>query len=80
MTEMKRQQNLLASKDLTTFSTLQTLNSPPVEIYDPYTPRDDASVADLIAKRYVDAGIDPMSAYDSPDDALGELGLKEQGF
>lgn len=49
-------------------------------IYYPYTPRDDASVADLIAKRYVEAGIDPMSAYDSPDDALGELGLKEQGF
>lgn len=66
---------------MTTFSTLQTLSDKSsVEIYDPYTPRDDVSVAKFIAKQYVEAGIDPASAYDSPDDALGELGLKEHGF
>jgi hypothetical protein len=55
-------------------------NSVPTEIYDPYTPRDDESVAKFIAKQYIEAGIDPASAYDNPDDALGELGLKEHGF
>src|SRR5688572_27610927 len=73
--EIIRQNNLLASKDLTTFSTIQTLtaNNTPVDNYN-YVPLDDASVANAIAKQYQDAGIDPKSAYDSPDDAINDFG------
>jgi hypothetical protein len=39
-----------------------------------FVPRDDKSVADLIAQQYRDAGIDPNSAYDSPDDAIADFG------
>lgn len=46
----------------------------------PFIPQDDESIAKHIAKQYIDAGIDPAAAYDSPDDALGELGLKGHGF
>lgn len=69
------------SKDLTTFSTLQTLGSPNPPVGQvPFIPQDDEAMAKYIAQQYVEAGIDPASAYDNPDDALGELGLKEHGF
>lgn len=71
----------MASKDLTTFSTLQTLNSSQVTPnLTEFMPLDDQSVAKQLAKQFIDAGLDPSSAYDNPDDALGELGLKEHGF
>src|SRR5438045_2509721 len=74
--EMKRQNHLLISKDLTTFSTLQTLtttnNSPVATVnFDPsFIPRDDESMARFIAQRYEEQGIDPAAAFDSTDDAL----------
>jgi hypothetical protein len=63
------------SKDLTTFSTIQTLttNNSPVDPHN-YVPLDDISVANAIAKQYQEAGIDPRSAYDSPDDAIDDFG------
>lgn len=67
----------MASKDLTTYSTLQTLTKSPVAMtnVDPnFIPRDDVSMAAFIAARYEEQGIDPASAFDSPDDALGDFG------
>jgi hypothetical protein len=43
-------------------------------------PGDDASVVKMLADRYESQGLDPANAYDSPDDALIELGLKGDGF
>jgi hypothetical protein len=72
--------NILVSKDLTTYSTMQTLNnnepvSIPVANLDPaFLPKDDASLAKLIAKQYEDAGLDPRAAFDSPEDAINDFG------
>lgn len=79
--EIKNQNHLLISKDLTTFSTLQTLskttNDSPVAMVnvDPnFVPRDDASMAQFIASQYEAQGIDPAAAYDTTDDALNDFG------
>jgi hypothetical protein len=58
-----------------TFSTLQTLTNSESPVDEKFVPQDDISVANHIARQYIEAGIDPASAYDNPDDALGELGI-----
>jgi hypothetical protein len=40
-----------------------------------FIPRDDASMAAVIAKQYRDAGIDPAAAYDSPEEAFKDFGV-----
>jgi len=88
--EIQTQNKLLASKDLTTFSTLKTLttnNDPSVAAHpsniDPtFVPMDDASVAKRLAGIYKDRGLDPSLAYDNPMDVqndLADLGLIERG-
>jgi hypothetical protein len=41
---------------------------------------DDQSVANAIAQRYIDGGIDPARAYDDPEAALQDFDLKSYGF
>lgn len=59
-----------------TFSTLQTLSTndshSPVMPFDG-TAGDDVSVAHAIAKRYMEAGIDPVAAYDDPEVAIRDF-------
>jgi hypothetical protein len=55
-------------------------NNGVVPVDQPFIPQNDEEIAKHIAKQYIEAGIDPASAYDNPDDALGELGLKGHGF
>lgn len=66
-----------------TFSTIQTLSNgtaySPVANFDAIG-HDDASVAKRIADNYEKAGIDPAGAFDDPETALNELGLKNYGF
>lgn len=66
-----------------TFSTIQTLSNgtayAPVANFDSVG-HDDVSVAKRIAANYEQAGIDPAAAYDDPESALSELGLKDYGF
>jgi hypothetical protein len=75
--------NLATSKDLSTFSTLQTLaysqgpqsNASPLMKYDPeFLPKDDASIANFLAQQYAAQGLDPNAAYDKPEDAIRDFG------
>lgn len=63
-----------------TFSTIQTLSSPPVaKVFDSLG-NDDISIANRLAEEYMAAGIDPAAAYDDPETALQDFNLKEHGF
>ena len=90
MKVVKRQQeqiqsvtNLLVSKDLAAFTTLQaTTNNKPSLMNHPddFQPLNDESVARLLGERYSSHGIDPGLAYASQDDPMEEFGGKAALF
>lgn len=55
--------------------TLQTSNNGNPPVANIAIPGDDVSVAEAIANQYREQGIDPNSAYDHPDDALGDFDI-----
>lgn len=67
-----------------TFSTIQTLSEgvKPFSMPMPFDglAGDDVSVANALAKRYQEAGIDPSAAYDDPETAMQDFQLGQAGF
>jgi hypothetical protein len=77
-TELSRLLNLVAAKDLQTFTALQTMTIPSFEMpsnFDPnFVALDDESVAARMASHYEKNGTDPNLAYNS-EDLANEFGV-----
>lgn len=67
----------MMSKDLPTFSTLQTMtmsDSETLPVGEKFVSGNDEVVASQLADFYQKQGIDPRAAYDSPVDAIDDFG------
>lgn len=65
--------NLMASKDLAAFVTLETTSKPEFDNVE-FVPMDDASVAERLAGEYSEHGRNPQHAYAQDDDPLADFG------